>query len=71
MDESCSARKPVACIQRNLLGTRYTVELDPSVKPWRADSGGHPHGAESVGAQVRRSCTLYACMLHVRLSPCT
>lgn len=64
MDESCATRKPVARIQRNLLGTRYTVELDPSVKPWRADSVARPHGAgpspdgSSVGAQARHSCTL-------------
>ena len=58
MDESCTTRKPVARIQRNLLGTRYTVELDPSVKPWRPDSAARPHGAESVGAQVNHSCTL-------------
>ena len=59
MDESCATRKPVARIQRNLLGTRYTVELDPSVKPWRADSVARPHGAEAVGTQVDYACTLF------------
>ena len=68
MDESCSTRKPVARIQRNLLGTRYTVELDPSVKPWRADSPACPHGAEALpdggtgGGQVTQSCTFRACL---------